>query len=138
MGFCDLSFTSLNVVFSSFFIICYNCVTKIDWSPIPCHKRSSATKTYFFIINLMTIILLSLNYDTNFSSLKIYKNITKSCTQMMWQWRGADMAAFLWQILVRHKIFYSLFFSPYMITAIKQIQAQAIFSRPIFIAIDHF
>ena len=73
IGLCDVSFMSLNVVFSSFFIICYNCVTKIDWSPIPCHKRSSATKTYFFAINLMTIILSSLIYNTGFSSLKIYE-----------------------------------------------------------------
>ena len=127
MDFCDVSFMSLKVVFSSSSIIGDIYVMKIDSSPIPCHKKSSATKTYFFVINLMTIILSSLNYGTDFSSLKIYKNVTKSCTQMMWQWCGDDMAAFLWQILVRHKIFYSLFFSSYIITAIKQIQAQAIF-----------
>ena len=127
MDFCDVSFISLKVVFSSSSIIGDIYVMKIDLSPIPCHKKSSATKTYFFVINLMTIILSSPNYDTDFSSLKIYKNVTKSCTQMMWQWCGDDMAAFLWQILVRHKIFYSLFFSSYIITAIKQIQARAIF-----------
>ena len=68
IGFCDVSFMSLKVVFSLSFIICDACVTKIGSSPIPCHKRSSTTKTYFFIVNLMTIILSSLIYDAHLSS----------------------------------------------------------------------
>ena len=68
IGFCDVSFMSLKVVFSLSFIICDACVTKIGSSPIPCHKRSSAMKTYFFIINLMKIILSSLICDAHFSS----------------------------------------------------------------------
>ena len=63
-----VSFMSLKGIFSSSFIICDICVTKIGSSPIPCHKRSSATKTYFFVINLVTIILSSLICDAHFSS----------------------------------------------------------------------
>ena len=66
IGLCDVSFMSLKVVFSLSFIICDACVTKIGSSPIPCHKRSSAMKTYFFVINLMTIILSSLICDAIF------------------------------------------------------------------------
>ena len=66
IDFCDISFMSLKVIFSSSFIICDICVTKINSLPILCHKRSYATKTYFFVINLMTIILSSLICDTHF------------------------------------------------------------------------
>ena len=48
IGFYDVPIMSLKVVFSSCFIICDTCVTKIPSSPIPCNKRSSTTKTYFF------------------------------------------------------------------------------------------
>ena len=68
IGFYDVPIMSLKVVFSSCFIICDTCVTKIPSSPIPCNKRSSVTKTCFFVINLMTIILSSLICDTHFSS----------------------------------------------------------------------
>ena len=58
--------THMEVIFSSCFIICDVCMTKIGSLPIPCHKRSSATKIYFFVINLVTIILSSLICDAHF------------------------------------------------------------------------
>ena len=61
-------YLSLKVVFLSSFIICDICVTKISSSPIPCHKRSFAMKTFFFVINLMMIILSSLICDAHFLS----------------------------------------------------------------------
>ena len=67
VGFCDIPFMSLKVLFSLYFIICDACVTKITSSPIPCNKKSSTTKTSFFVINFMTIILSSLIYDAHFS-----------------------------------------------------------------------
>ena len=67
VGFCDIPFMSLKVLFSLCFIICDACVTKITSSPIPCNKKSSTTKTSFFVINFMTIILSSLIYDAHFS-----------------------------------------------------------------------
>ena len=68
VGFCDIPFMSLKVLFSLCFIICDACVTKIASSPIPCNKRSSAMKTAFFVIDFMTIILSSLICDAHFLS----------------------------------------------------------------------
>ena len=47
IGFYDVPIMSLKVVFSSCFIICDTCVTKIPSSPIPCNKRSSVTNMFF-------------------------------------------------------------------------------------------
>jgi len=59
VGLCDVPLTSLKVLFSLCFIIYDACVMKIRSSPIPCNKRSFVMKTYFFVINLVTIVLSS-------------------------------------------------------------------------------
>jgi len=68
VGYCDVLFMSLKVLFSLYFIICDACVTKIASSPIPCNKRSSAMKTSFFVKNFMMIILSLLIFYAHFSS----------------------------------------------------------------------
>jgi hypothetical protein len=93
MGFYDISFMSLKVVFLSSFIICDACVTKFGSSPIPCHKRSSATKTYFLVLNFRTILASSLIYDDSFSLLKI----SKTSQILVHGWCGSDVAALSWR-----------------------------------------
>ena len=91
---------------------------KIGSSPIPCHKRSSATKTNFFIINFVTILASSLIYDDSFSSLKISETsqnlVHEWCggeVKLTWQHFRDDLNP-MWQhfsdSLIRHQIFNDL------------------------------
>ena len=117
MGFYDISFISLKVVFSSSFIIWH--LRDENWFVAyrlyHVIKSLLRQKTCFFIINLMTIVLTSLNYDACFSSLLIQrtsqksygwttvhmpcriKNVINFLPHMTWRWQGYDVASPLQQ-----------------------------------------